>query len=67
MPENKYVKRFRNVDLTPSQDAFEQAKPKDSQLEQMVNRVEQGPHLFHLDEDLWDAMDNTNKAAAIVH
>lgn len=64
---DKGIKRFRNVTLTPSQDAFEQAKPKNGDLEQMINRLERGPHLFHLDEDLWDTMNNTNKAAAILH
>ena len=66
-------KKLRNVELTPTDDAFELAKPAGQRLEQLVNYQMGAPSrdfaggLILVNEDLWDKMDPANQAALIVH
>lgn len=59
------IKRLRGVKLTLTDDSYEVARPDNCEIEQLVNYQDNG--FIYIDQDLWDKMDKTNLAAAIVH
>ncbi len=62
------ILRLSGTELQEVPDSFEQARPADGQVHQLMvyNDNSLTPKIL-LNEDLWDRMDNTNKAAAVVH
>ncbi|MGZ3723120.1 MAG: hypothetical protein ACXVA9_09330, partial [Bdellovibrionales bacterium] len=62
---NAKVLRLRGVNLTLTDDSYELAKPRDCEIEQIVNFQATGRIL--IDQDLFDKMDMINQAALITH
>lgn len=59
------LKRLRGVELTPTDDSDELARPTDCRIVQLVNYLPTGRIL--LDQDLFEKMDTLNQSALIVH
>ena len=68
-PSNVQIRWLRNVNLTPTNDAYESATPANCAIEQIVAFGDTGSTTgtMLINEDLWDRMDQTNQAALIVH
>ena len=62
------IKRLRGVRLHLTEDAFEVAEPDNCPIEQIVNYQDVNlSYKILINMDLYDKMDNTNKAALILH
>lgn len=66
------VDRLRGKRLTSTEDSFEEVVPDDENctVEQIVRYKDQGPRSganILINQDLYERMDNTNKAALILH
>jgi hypothetical protein len=68
-PSNVQIRWLKNVNLAPTNDAYESATPTNCAIEQIVAFGDTGimTGKMLINEDLWDRMDETNQAALIVH
>lgn len=64
-PQMVNVQRRRNVELTLTPDSYEDGLPKGCEIKQIVIYKDDGRIL--MDQDLFDALDNVNKAALVLH
>ncbi len=62
---NPRVKWLKGMELVDVPDSYEVAKPRDCNIEQLVNFINSTRIL--VDADLWSHMDKTNQAATIAH
>ena len=68
-PSNVEIRWLRNVNLTPTNDAYDSATPADCAIEQIISFGDSGmmSGKMLINKDLWDRLDPTNQAALIVH
>lgn len=66
---NVNIRWLRNVNLTPTNDAYDSATPANCAIEQIVAFGDTGAMTgtMLINQDLWDRLDQTNQAALIVH
>lgn len=64
--EKAQVQRLSGVTLTNSADSFELARPSECQVEQVVQAVDR-PSRFLINQEIYEALDNVNQAALILH
>ncbi len=61
------AKWLTGVRLTRTEDSFELAVPQGCEIEQVVNYIDSFPAQILINKDLFDKMNETNKAALILH
>jgi len=68
-PSNVQIRWLRNVNLTPTNDAYDSATPANCAIEQIVAFGDTGltTGKMLINQDLWDRLDQANQAALIVH
>lgn len=66
--EDKMIRRLRDVKLTDTDDSFEVARPSSCNVEQVINFIDlAGLPSVLVNQDIYEALDNVNQAALILH